>query len=1194
MAPPAKVSLRRVKGKPDLGHFLPLAGGKLRTTESTTPMSGVGVGLQLQKQSSNSLALWHLEGYDSGLTTPMASIDGWLEALGLSRYLALFSQHLIDLDVLPTLTDGDLKELGVPLGDRKRLLKAIAALGESAPASADTSTVEPTADEDSEGTSAERRQLTVVFCDIVNSTDLAGRLDPEELANVMEAYQGCCEAVVGRWEGHLAEFLGDGAVVYFGWPTAHEDDAERAIHAALELTSKVAGLMAAGAPLSARAGIATGLVVVGEIKNRLLTRREGAVGGTVNLAARVQGLAPPGAVAITARTRQLIGDRFALQSLGPQTLKGIPGSVEAWRVEGVLSGKSRFEARGGTRSSALVGREHETALLLGEWGACLGGLGKAALVTGEPGIGKSRLLQVLREETGRVPRAHIALQCSPYHLNTALQPLIDWLRQSTGVALQPDSAHWVDCIDSYFRDLQFAPEDVVPLICTLLSAPMGARFSAPQLSPPLQLERTIALIIDVIARISSGGAVLMVVEDLQWADPTTRELLSRLIDELAAMRVFLVMTARPEFDAAFGGGAVQHLALNRLPPASMQTMVAELTGHKVLPEAVLASVLNAAGGVPLFVEELVRSLLESSALRDLGDRFELTSARPELAVPATLHDLLVSRLDRLPSGKVVARVAATLGRSFSIELLRHVIPSRADRLQHDLRQMCEAGILEVLPSGGGDLDLYAFRHALLREAAYRSQLNSRRQHVHRAVANALEQHYPRVVKSEPEVLAHHYAQGDRPDVAAEYLLHAGQKALQSGATREAVTHLATGLRLVHALPHSLRRDRLEMRLQATLGTAYMQARGWAAPEVEMAYLAAAALSHGAETAAEEIWILWGTWVYYQVRGRIDEALAASERIQMRAQRDSSVESLVVADMIGLQVSMYAGGFPAALAHGEAFERHYDTQQHRRLTDQYSIDLGLVRDVHESIVRWILGQPEQALALAGRAQRVAAELKHPYSNAWCCTWGGVVALLAEDTPQLGARLESGMAIAEANGYAYVAAMGRTISGWLVGQRGDAAAGTALMADGLAQFRATGAGIVSPFFETLQAELLVRQGLCEQALELLRSARQQIDQWGEHWQEAEVYRVEGNALALLHAGVPPQVEASYRRAITISTQQGAKTWQLRASTDFAAALRSAGRIAEAEVIMRSIRSGFAGQAPTQDMKRATLVWESLGEN
>jgi predicted ATPase len=865
--------------------------------------------------------------------------------------------------------------------------------------------------------------------------------------------------------------------------------------------------------------------------------------------------------------------------------------VEMWLVKGVLSGKSRFEARGGTHVSTLVGRDRETATLLREWEECIAGSGQAALITGEPGIGKSRLVRMLAEQTGMVPGADIALQCSPYHLNTTLQPFIGWLTRSIGITLETDAANWVDRIDTYLRDLQFVPQETVPLIASLLSAPGDAQYSAPQISPQLQRDRTIRLIIDVIERIARNGPVLTVIEDLQWADPTTEELLCRLIDALATMRVFLVMTARPEFDAAFAGGAVEHIALNRLPPFSMLTMVEELTGHKVLPEAVLTSVLTSAGGVPLFVEELVRSLLESNKLRDLGNRYELISASLDLTVPATLHDLLVSRLDRLPSGKVVARVAATLGQSFSIELLRHVIPSRAGRLQHDLRQLCEAGILET---HGGQLDVYGFKHALLREAAYRSQLNSRRQHVHLTVANALEQHYPRVVQSEPEVLAYHYAEGGRPDVAAGYLLDAGRKALQSGATREAVTHLSTGLRLVQALPHSLQRHRTELRLQATLGTAHMQARGWAAPDVETAYLAAAALSDAAETAAEEIWILWGTWVYYQVRGRIDDALEASARIRTRAERDGSVESLLVADMIGLQVSMYAGRFAASLQHCESFERRYDAGRHRRLIDQYSIDLELVLYVHESITRWILGQPDRAVALSRRADALAAELGHPYSIAWCRTWGGMVALLAGDTPRLAASLETGMAIAEENGYAYVAAMGRTISGWIVGQRGDPAAGAAIMGDGLAEFRATGAEIVSPFFETLQAELLVRQGLCAEALELLRLARHQIRQWGERWQEAEVYRVEGNALAALQPGCPAVVEASYRSAITISTEQGAKTWQLRACTDLASALRSAGRISEAKALLQPIMADFAGLGSTHDVKRATIVWDSLVEH
>ena len=1120
----------------------------------------------------------------------MQGFDSWLESVGLLQYRSVFSEHRIDLDVLSDLTDHDLQQLGVPLGDRKRILKAVAALGDPGSRGTRTDSVKPTRAEDSAGTHAERRQVTIVFCDLVKSTELAGGLDPEELADVMTAYQECCGEVVAHWDGHLAEFLGDGAVVYFGWPSAHEDDAERAVHAALELTRAAGCLSAAGASLSARAGIATGLVVVGDIKSRVLTRREGAVGATPNLAARVQALAPPGAVAITPQTRKLIGDRFALEPIGQQTLKGISAPVEAWLVTGTLDGKSRFDARAGASLSTMVGREHEMATLLRGWQGCLSGSGRAVLITGEAGIGKSRLLRALVESTTAISHEHMALQCSPYHRNTALMPFIDWLKRSARIRLDTDGAAWVDAIEAYLRDLQFELQETVPLIAKLLSAPPDDRYEVPKLSPQLQRDRTIRLIIDIIRRAALANPVLMVIEDLHWADPTTLDLLSSLIDTLTDVPGFLVMTARPKLDSPFADGTIERIALGRLAPSSTLAIVEELAGRKRLPTAVLESVIASADGVPLFAEELTRSLLESGKLLDLGDRYELASASADLVVPATLHDLLVSRLDSLPSGKVVARVAATLGQSFSLRLLRLVVPSMADRLPNDLRQLCAAGILDVKRENGGD-DTYAFRHALLREAAYQSQLKTRRRQVHLDVASVLEKNYSSVVEGEPEVLAHHYAEGGRPDVATEYLLRAGRKALQSSATREAIMHLSKGLKLIQTLPRSHLRDRTELGLQSTLGTAYMQARGWAAPEVEAAYFAAATLSEAAETVAEEIRILWGTWVYYQVRGRVDEAVAASERIQTRADRDSTAESLLVADMIGLQVGLYAGRFSQSQTRCKSFRQRYDAERHRPLTDLYSTDVELVCDVHEAIVLWILGQPDRATDLARHAERLAAAREHPYSIAWCRTWGGVVDLLTGDTQHLGASLQTSMAIAEEHGYAYVLAMGKTISGWLVGQRGDPADGAALMRAGLAEFRATGAEIANPFFETLEAELLVQQGQPAQAFELLARAKRQIDRWGERWQEAEVYRVEGNALATLASGCPPVAETSYRRAVEISMHQGAKGWQLRACTDFARALQRSGRPSEAKALLEPLVADFAGMRPTEDVKRARSVCASL---
>lgn len=1071
------------------------------------------------------------------------SIESWLESLGLSRYAPVFQTHQIDVDVLPDLTDADLKELGIALGDRRRMLRAIAAArGGERPAAkpgARTTMPRPSA-------AAERRQVTIIFCDIVGSTELASRLDPEELGAVLRAYQQCCVRVVDRWEGHLAEFLGDGAVIYFGWPKAHEDDAERAVHAALELTDAAGYLSAVdGSRLTARAGIATGMVVVGEIKSAGVTQRNGAVGETPNLAARIQAIAPPGEVAIAAQTHRLIGDRFAVESLGEHSFKGIGAPIEVWRVTGAIARRSRFAARVGRRSLPLVGRQDELATLEQCWEASRSGTGQAILITGEPGIGKSRLLQAFIERTAGAPSHHIELQCSPYHVSTPLLPFIDWLKEPTGIAHEADPAMAVRRLDAYVDGLGFDRATAVPLLAALLSVPLGSAHPPLNFSPRLQRDRTIQLVIDIVERLAAPRPVVIVAEDLHWADPTTLELLRRLVIRIRALPVFVVLTARTEFSPAFD--AVQRIDLGRLPPATTVALVANLTDQKTLPQPVVDAILGSADGVPLFVEELTRALVDSGRLRDMGDRYDLTGTSLDLTVPVTLHDLLVARLDRLPAGREVAQVAAALGRSFSVKLLRGVAPTLGRKLSRDLAQLVEAGILET-EGGGGDDATYAFRHALVREAAYHSQLKARRREVHERTADVLEREYPALAELEPELLAHHHAEGGRPLAAATYLLRAGRRALQASATHEATTHLARGLRLLEALPHSPERDRTELRLQAILGTSFMQAKGWAAEEVASAYTAAANLSHAAEDTSEAIWILWGQWVYFQVRGRIDDALEASARIQVLADHERDGDAKLVADMIALQVLLYAGRFGESLARCESFTLRFDAGRHRGLTDLYSIDLELVCAVHHSIALWMVGDEAQADAVARRAEALAGTLHHTYSVAWCSIWGSLVDVLQGRLDHADARCQRGLRIAHEQQYAYVAALGEMMAGWIDGRRGDPERGADRIGAGLTAFCATGSEIVVPFFRTVQAELLLASRRAGEALALVEEALRRIEQWGERWPEAEVHRVRGNVLAAAGAA-GPLVETSFQRAIGIAERQGARGWQKRARSDLA---------------------------------------------
>ncbi len=1110
----------------------------------------------------------------------MNRLERWLEANGLKHLVPVFSENRIGADVLADLTVEDLKELGLPLGDRKRLLKAIAA---GVPPSTDEEGREDASPGEAE---AELRQVTIVFMDLVGSTELASRLDPEEMAELMAAYQDRCVESVRRWGGHLAEFLGDGAVVYFGWPRAFEDDAERAVRAALECTEAVASLERGdGQPLSARAGIATGLVMVGEIRSGHGPSREGVVGETPNVAARVQSLAPPGAVVVTAETRKLLGDRFTLDALGEKMVKGIDRPLALWRVTGTRR-KSRFDARTGDMLLPIVGRQAEISQLRTCWDSVVRGRGHTALIEGEAGIGKSRLVRAAAEDLDPKPSRVITLQCSPYHVGTPLLPVIEWLRDELGVAVDVDPTIALADVKTLLA-AGGHPGEAVPLLASLLSVPLSDDYQEPNLSPQLRRSRTMELLLDLMLPTEGDTPVLVAVEDLHWADPTTRAMLERLTDQIVERPVMLVMTSRPDAPTEFTDEALLRITLKRLDSAASSELIRALSGTEVA-DGVIQSILSSADGVPLFVEELTLALKESGRL---GGGSATSSAGAEsLGVPTTLQDLLLARLDSLTRAKPVAQVASTLGRSFTEELLAAVAPALSSNLEDCLKELLSAGILypERRPGEGVT---YAFRHALMREAAYRSQLKARRRRVHLDVARTLESRYPTIVRLEPELVAHHYAEAGSTLPAATYLLSAGQRGLHSGATHEAIVHLRRGLDLLRPLEPSPERDRTELLLHATLGTATMQARGFGAQEVEQAYTAAANLTDAAESVAEEVWILWGLWVYHEVRGSIKRAIEVSERIQEVAVRGVDPDSKLVADMVSLQVLLYGGRFQESDRHCEAFRRAFDPLRHRWLSDLYSTDLELIYFVHRAIGLWITGNTEASHELRRRAEALVEDLAYPFSTAWFNTWGSVVHLFEGRTEEVERRTDLGISIGEEQGFAYVAALGKMMAGWAQGQS-DPHAGVAVLKAGIEEFRATGAEIVLPYFNALLAALLTPLDRCEEALDVLARALQQIGEGGERWPEAEVHRICGNVLTVKHGPTSPEAEASYRRALHVAVQQGARRWQLRASTDLARCLHASGREEEALSVLASILPDFEDSPPAPDLEEAGALMDQIG--
>src|SRR5262245_25040929 len=734
---------------------------------------------------------------------------------------------------------------------------------------------------------AERRQLTVLFCDLVDSTALAGQLDPEELREVVRAYQEVCAKVIARFDGHIAQYLGDGLLVYFGYPLAHEDDAQRAVRAGLGMVEALGqlntrlgqeGLRPAptqsrqrGIHLEVRLGIHTGLVVVGEIGGG--TRQEQlALGETPNLAARLQGIAAPNTLVISAATLQLLGGFFTYQSLGTQLVKGIAQPLEVYQVLYESTARSRLEVAGSTGLTPLVGRDQEVGLLRERWSQVKDGLGQVVLLSGEAGIGKSRLVQVLKEQVATEPQAWLTpCQCSPYHQNTALYPMIDVLeRVALRFEREESSEQKLHKLEGFLVQYGLPLAEAVPLLAALLSLPLTADYAPLTLPPEQQKQKTLQALLTILRRIAVQQPVLFAIEDLHWVDPTTLEFLSLLVDQGPTARILALFTFRRDFSAPWAGRShLTQVTLPRLPRRQAAEMTGRVAHGKTLPAEVVEQVVARTDGVPLFVEELTKMVLESGLLQELEQRYALTGPLPPLAIPATLHDSLMARLDRLAAVKGLAQLGATLGREFSYGLLQAVSPWDEGTLQRGLHQLVAAEFL--YQRGLPPQAVYLFKHALIQEAAYQSLLKRTRQRYHRHIAQVLEVQFPETAEAQPELLAYHYTEAGCWEQAVGYWHRAGARALQRSANPEAVQHLTQGLALLATLPETPARAQQELDLQIALGPALSVTKGMAAPEVERTYARARALcAHVGET-PQLFPTLRGLCRFYQGRGVLPEA-----------------------------------------------------------------------------------------------------------------------------------------------------------------------------------------------------------------------------------------------------------------------------------------------------------------------------------
>jgi class 3 adenylate cyclase/tetratricopeptide (TPR) repeat protein len=1118
-------------------------------------------------------------------------IGGWLRNLGLDRYEPAFIENAIDGDVLPELTEGDLEKLGIPLGDRKRLIKAIRAMVASSPSAFIRSGVGGTAQSGQPGmAAAERRHLTVMICDLVGSTALSTRLDPEDMGAVMDAYHTACARITLFYDGYLADFRGDGILAYFGYPRAHEDDAERTVRAALDIAAAVALLKTrAGEPLSVRVGIATGLVVVGDHGREGGVQEHTVLGGTPNLAARLQTLTEPGTVVIAESTRRLLGGLFRLRDLGQHKVKGIAEPVAAWVVEGESASESRFEAVRAAGLTDLIGREDEIDFLMERQRVAWEGEGQIVLVSGEPGIGKSRLAAALAERIADEPHTRLRFQCSPYHINSALHPFIAQLERAAGFKADDTSEQRLDKLETLLATGASQVQAIAPLFASLLSIPFGDRYPPLAPSPMQQRRRTFAALLDQFESVARQQPILFLFEDAHWADATSLELLDLTVERTRRLPVLALFTFRTEFEPPWVGlPNVSALALGRLDCTDVERIVTRVAGGRVLPAEVMKQIVDKTDGNPLFVEELTKAVLETGILVEDADGYRLDGPLPPLAIPTTLQDSLMARLDRLASVKEVGQIGAAIGREFSYSLLRALVGRGETALKHALAELEQAEL--VFRRGEPPEAVYSFKHALVRDAAYESLLKSRRQLLHSQIARTLEERFADIVVSQPEIVAQHFTEAGLIDRAIDYWLKAGNLALSRSANAEAVKHLRQGIELTRSLFPSANRIRKELDFYLALGPAMSATEGNSAPETLKVFSHARDLLGDGGTLTEQMTVLWGVYLAHAMRAEYSAARDIAHRCLALAAEHEHPGMLALANRFMGQTLWLMGAFVDARSHLERTleicTSNYDAiTSYRRfgVDDQAAALAALSRTL------WILGYPEQADAVAEQALSRARAMGFAFTTAIVLDGEALLGALGADLQRATAHAKEAIAHAIEHRHADYEQRARFFRGALLAQSGDPKQGIDLMHSAIAAIERTTNRSRHTLYLGHIAAAHASLGQPEVGFVLLGEAIQTAEITNERFFEAELHRLRGEMLLML--GRTGEAEAGLRRALTIAQQQKAHWWELHAATSLAKQWHNEGKYLEAYSLLQPVCSWFVEGFDTTPLKDAKALLGSL---
>ena len=1026
-------------------------------------------------------------------------IGAWLRGLGLGQYEATFRESEIEADVLPELTDTDLEKIGVPLGPRKRILKAIATLGGAEKASGEASLSAPPP----AGDVAERRQLTVMFCDLVGSTALSARLDPEDLRGIIAAYQHCCAAPIERDGGFVAKYMGDGVLAYFGYPRAHEHDAERAVHAGLAIVEAAPKLVTAtGSPLHVRVGIATGLVVVGDLIGSGESWERGVVGETPNLAARLQGIAEPDTVVISDGTRRLLGNLFELRGLGERDLKGIAGPARAWTALRRSSAEGRFEALHASGLTTLVGREEEFELLLRRWSKAKSDEGQVVLVSGEAGIGKSRLSAALLERLAGEPHTRLRYFCSPQHTDSALYPIIGQMERAAGLTRDDAPKAKLDKLDTVLVQTATSIEDAA-LLAEMLSLPNDGRYPALDLDPPRRRKKTLEALVSQMEAIARQSPVLMIFEDAHWADPTSLEAFGRTVERIAGLRVLLIVTFRPEFEPPWiGRPHVTALTINRMTRREIDAMIDSIAGNYLLSASLRRDIIERTDGIPLFVEEMTKAVLEVGS-EIAAERAVASIPLPAMAVPASLHASLMARLDRLGPAKEVAQIGAAIGREFSHALVAAVARRPEAELGSALDRLIGAGLL--FRQGVPPHATYLFKHALVQDAAYGTLLREPRRALHARIAAALESQLAEIVENQPERLARHCAEAGLIEKAAGLWGKAGQRSLARSALVEAAEQLNRALGQIVALPATPALLREQIKLQVALANALMHVKGYAAPDTKAAFDQAMSLIAQAEALGGHLEdplllfsVLYGFWVANITAFNGDAVRELAAQFLALAEKQGAVVPLMIGHrLMGISLQC-TGDIAQGRAHLDDAIALYVPAEHRPLATRFGQDIRIASLVLRSGAQWLLGYPEAALRDADDALKNAREMGHAATLMYALNFA-ITPIFCGNYAAANLQADELLSLADEKGAVLWQATGRILQGEVLALTGKAAGAVRVITSGITAFRSTGTTLWLPMHFSYLAMAYAQLGQLDEAWRCIDEAMTAGETTKERWWE-----------------------------------------------------------------------------------------------